>query len=297
MKILSKISIFSASLVCGALCGTAASAVTIWSEDFNGFNAGRDYLQGDARYHFGFNIPGPSKELSSGQWAKAGGPATPFGFKDLGDGRFVAQPNAIEVDTMRGVGVFLASSLFTGGTGTYELHYELIGDSRGQNRNARIWVGTSSSHDQTAANGWTMLVSGVNPSMSPPELPWRLTGNTKVSTTYSDNLDTSASLSGILVFEYAEGEDVAIVFGSIGTDAAFEQVSIVHVPEKIGLAYVSEDSIVTYIPEESDSAGAPEEAGVAYAPEDSTIVYIPETSGFALLLGLVGLCVVCRRRR
>ncbi len=244
--------------------GLMANAQPVWTEDFSGFTAGTNYVQGVSVYTFGFDGDGtaafdvnPSaadnvKAVASGQWAKAAAGTTAFGFNDVGGGNLVTQPNQIGQQAMRGSGTFLSSSLFTSGSGTYQLQYDLIADSQGNNRNARIWIGTSSTHDSTAVNGWGFSLAGVNPSSEPPEEPWRTTGLTAVGTTFSDNLDTSSSFTGTLNFTYTAGEDVSIVFGTTNTDTAFDNLSI---------------------------------------------SLIPEPSSFALLVGLAGTLAVCIRRR
>jgi len=238
MTKLSKTPLYLASLAGLLLFAGSASALPIWEENFDGFTAGSDYFQGDPRYNFGFNAAG-SKPLSSEEWGKVGGASTPFGFNDIGGGNIATQPNNIGITGMKGSGVFLASSLFTGGTGTYQLQYDLIADSAGQNRNARIWIGTSSTHDQTAVNGWTMVLDAINPSSEPPQSPWELTGATSVETTYSSNLDTSANVTSTLSFNYTAGEDVAIVLGTTNTDASFDNFSISVIPEPSSFALLA----------------------------------------------------------
>ncbi|MFU8848331.1 MAG: hypothetical protein ACNA77_06395 [Opitutales bacterium] len=239
MKKLSLLSLTGALLLSGS-----ANAFVIWTENFSGFTAGTDYRQGVARYAVGFadeaGIP-PIRQLDFGQWGKTGGAASAFGFNDIGGGNIALQPNRLSTEggtnDMKGAGVFLASSLFTQGSGVYQLQYDLIADGAGLNQNARIWIGTSSTHDQTAANGWVMRVDQVNPNT--PALPWELTGTATVNTTFSENLDTSSSFTGILNFNYTEGEDVALVFGSVNSSVAFDNLNISFIPESSSFAFLA----------------------------------------------------------
>jgi hypothetical protein len=55
-------------------------------------------------------------------------------------------------------------------------------------------------------------------------------GTTNVGATASANLNTSANIiGGELVFSYTAGEDVSLVFGSGGTNAAFDNLSISYI--------------------------------------------------------------------
>ena len=231
-----------ASAVGVSLLAASVNAQTVWSEDFTGFAAPADYIQGVANYTFGFdgdtnaafdtNVGGGDnvKKLSSELWAKSGGAATAFGFNDVGGGNIALQTNNNGSGTMKGAGVFLASSIFTAGTGTYKLTYDLLADGESNNVNTRIWIGTSSTHDQTATNGWGIDLSDVN--LGTPASPFLTSGTTIVGATASANLNTSANIiGGELVFSYTAGEDVSLVFGSGGTNAAFDNLSISLVPE------------------------------------------------------------------
>jgi hypothetical protein len=229
-----------ASAVGVSLLAASVNAQTVWSEDFTGFAAPADYIQGVANYTFGFdgdtnaafdtNVGGGDnvKKLSSELWAKSGGAATAFGFNDVGGGNIALQTNNNGSGTMKGAGVFLASSIFTAGTGTYKLTYDLLADGESNNVNTRIWIGTSSTHDQTATNGWGIDLSDVN--LGTPASPFLTSGTTIVGATASANLNTSANIiGGELVFSYTAGEDVSLVFGSGGTNAAFDNLSISYI--------------------------------------------------------------------
>jgi hypothetical protein len=231
------------------------NAQTVWSEDFTGFAAPADYIQGVSNYTFGFdgdtnaafdtNVGGGDnvKKLSSELWAKSGGAATAFGFNDVGGGNIALQTNNNGSGTMKGAGVFLASSIFTAGTGTYKLTYDLLADGESNNVNTRIWIGTSSTHDQTATNGWGIDLSDVN--LGTPASPFLTSGTTIVGATASANLNTSANIiGGELVFSYTAGEDVSLVFGSGGTNAAFDNLSISYIVDDGSTGGLTEQDLI-----------------------------------------------------
>ena len=244
-----------ASAVGVSLLAASVNAQTVWSEDFTGFAAPADYIQGVANYTFGFdgdtnaafdtNVGGGDnvKKLSSELWAKSGGAATAFGFNDVGGGNIALQTNNNGSGTMKGAGVFLASSIFTAGTGTYKLTYDLLADGESNNVNTRIWIGTSSTHDQTATNGWGIDLSDVN--LGTPASPFLTSGTTIVGATASANLNTSANIiGGELVFSYTAGEDVSLVFGSGGTNAAFDNLSISYIVDDGSTGGLTEQDLI-----------------------------------------------------
>ena len=225
------------SALTGVMATMASAQAEYWSEDFTGFESGVQYFAGVGVYTFGFdgedeavfdsNTTGGNnvKPLNSGEWAKAGGLTTAFGFNDIGGGNIVAQPSAIGVNASKGMGVFLSSSAVSMPTGTYAVSFDIIGDGA-EERNARIWVGTSSTHDMTVANGWGIDLSDVVLADGNVGSPWLLTGAASISSVVSGNLVTATSGSYKINFDYVAGEDIAIVIATANTDAAFDNFKI-----------------------------------------------------------------------
>jgi len=246
------------TLVAGAsLFATVTSAsITVWTETFDGTTI----QQGVGSYTFGFDGDGTAafdpntadgnnvKQLDSEEWGIAGSPTSPgaWGIVDKGAvdpdgaGPLEAPGNSMQPNggfgTMKGAGTFLDSSLFTQGTGVYTLTFQVVADSVPNNRNARVWVGTSSTHDQTATNGWGLDVSDVN--LGTPVSPWFTSGSTNVATTVTDNFDTSVNSIITLDFNYTAGEDVGIVIGMANLDSAIASMSI-SVPEPSAYALLA----------------------------------------------------------
>lgn len=225
------------SALTGAFASVAVAQTEYWSEDFTGFVSGTNYFAGVGVYTFGFdgedeavfdsNTTGGNnvKPLNSGEWCKAGGLTTAFGFNDIGGGDIVAQPGAIGVNASKGMGVFLSGSSLSLATGSYAVTFDIIGDGA-EERNARIWVGTSSTHDMTVANGWGLDVSDVKLADGEVGTPWLLTGSATVNDVVSDNLVTATSGSYSINFDYVAGEDIAIAIATANTDAAFDNFKI-----------------------------------------------------------------------
>jgi hypothetical protein len=72
--------------------------------------------------------------------------------------------------------------------------------------------------------------SQIDVNLGTPASPFLTSGTTIVGATASANLNTSANIiGGELVFSYTAGEDVSLVFGSGGTNAAFDNLSISYI--------------------------------------------------------------------
>lgn len=221
----------------------SASAQTVYTEDFEGFAAGTEFLKGTAFYTLlyngddnaywdvNFSNANNVKTLdyeggSAPYWATTTGPIERFN-------NGILQPQVGTNADLKAVGVFLAPSVFTAGSGNYQLSYDVVGvDPDSEERSAAVQVATFSGIGADAAN--TVGIDLAGPEMftetetypSVTDSRFRTQGTATLVNYVAQSVDTTVAGTFTLNFTYSEGETVGLVFNGYGTDVQFDNLSI-----------------------------------------------------------------------
>jgi hypothetical protein len=207
--------------------GSAVADVTLFSEDFSG-SVGTDYFGGVGNFAYGYDPGAAYKKLEYSQWGAVAAAATFTGG--------VAIPNPTAGTSSKSIGTFLDPSLFAGYEGeTLTLHFDIIGDTGGIERNARAWVYEASGYDTSGNNDWHLALDAALNSGNPMDnllIDDTAGGATVTELVKSVDLITAVdSTDNTLTFTYSAGTGIGLAFGSYNTDMAFDNVSITVVPE------------------------------------------------------------------
>lgn len=221
----------------------SASAQTVYTEDFNGFAAGTEFLKGTAFYtllHNGddnaywdvnFTNANNVKTLdydggSAPSWGTTTGPVERFNNDAL-------QPQVGSNTDLKGVGVFLPPSVFTAGSGNYQLSYDVVAvDPDNVERSAAVQVATFSGIGADASN--TVGIDLAGPEMftetetfpSVMDSRFRTQGTATLVNYAVQSVDTTTAGTFTMNFTYNEGETVGLVFIGFATDVKFDNLSI-----------------------------------------------------------------------
>jgi hypothetical protein len=218
---------------------------TVYTEDFTDFIAGVQYTKGTAFYtllHDGDDNAFWDPNLSSGtnnvKPLDYAGSTTSFSW-----GTTSATPDRFFAETLKpqlggntdykGVGVFLPPSVFTAGSGTYQLSYDIVGvDATSEERAAAIQIATFLGIGNDAANTVGFDLAGAtlfNDTTSYPsvtESRFRTQGTATLVNYFSQSVDTTATGTFTMNFTYSEGETVGLIFIGFATDVEFDNLSI-----------------------------------------------------------------------
>ena len=210
--------------------------LTLYSEAFDG-SVGTDYFGGAGNFAYGYDPGAAYKALGYDQWGSANAANSFTGG--------VAIPNPGKASVSKLVGTFLDPSLFAAYDGqTLTLHFDIVADTLGAEKNAYAWVYEASGYDTSGANDWHLDVSEVNLGTGNPMdnlLIDTTTGGATVSqVAKSANLVTaSSSTDNTLTFTYTAGTGIGVVFGATATDMAIDNVSVSVIPEPATVGLVA----------------------------------------------------------
>jgi len=218
------------------VCGSAMADLTLYSEAFDG-SVGTDYLGGVGNFAYGYSPGAGYKALNYDVWGAANAANSFTGG--------VAIPNPSKAGVSKFVGTYLDPSLFAAYDGqTVTLHFDIVADTLGAEKNAYAWVYEASGYDTSGSNDWHLDVSEVNLGTGEPMdnllIDTTAGGATVSQVAKSGNLVTAtSSTDNTLTFTYSAGTGIGLAFGSTGTDMAIDNVSISVIPEPATIGLVA----------------------------------------------------------
>ena len=226
------------ALVAVMVCGAAIADVSVYNDDFSG-SVGTDYIGGVANFAYGYKPSGSYKALDYGVWGAAN--AAQSFTTAIG----IAMPNPTASTTAKSIGTFIDTSGWAAYDGkVMTLHFDIVADTGGVERNARAFVYEASGYDTTGANDWHFKTdAALNGSV---ELMDNLLTNsvaggaTVTRLAFSDDLVTAVgSTDNTLTFTYTHGREIGLAFGSYNTNMGIDNVSITVIPEPATLGMIA----------------------------------------------------------
>lgn len=216
--------------------GSAMADVTLYSEVFSG-STGTDYFGGVGNFAYGYDPGTAYKALDFGEWGAVQAASSFSGG--------IAMPNPGEATASKNIGTFIDTSTW----GAYDgevmtLHFDIVGDTTSDEKDARAWVYEASGYDTSGNNDWHLNL-GANLNADNPHDNLLSDGSTAGGATvtrlaYSDDLITaSSSTDNTLTFTYTHGREIGLAFGSFNTDMGVDNVSITAVPEPATLGLLA----------------------------------------------------------